>query len=217
LNPFSRIGFFRVRRDSHKCIDCGKCAKACPTAIPVNGLMQVTAARCLSCMQCIDQCPTKAEGALFWGPPRVFGHAWSRGVLVVLLLLCVSAVVAANYMYPLPSYIKTHGTEPATTASVLLTLEDLSCRGRANLLFYFLERDDLYEVPGYFRLDAWPGLHDVEIRVWYDPLQANEQLIKEAITEPYFEPEYGWRESPFTIKGYDVLGLGLDSLDVGPP
>ena len=215
LNPLSRIGFFRVRRNADECIDCGKCAKVCPTAISVDRLEQVTAARCISCMQCVDQCPKKAAdgraaGALAWGPPTIFGRPWSRSILVVVLLLCVSAVVAATYMYPLPSFVKTHGIEPGTTASVNLTLENLSCRGRANLLFFFLERDDMYELPGYFRLDAWPGPGEAEIRVWYDPSQVDEQRIKEAITEPYFEPEYGWRNSPFKIKGYDVLGLGLE-------
>ncbi|MBN2294449.1 MAG: hypothetical protein JXM70_18615, partial [Pirellulales bacterium] len=157
-----------------------------------------------------DQCPKKEAGALGWGPPKILGGFWPRAVLIILLMLCVSGVVAATYIYPLPSFVKTHGTEPAKTASVDLTLQNLSCRGRANLLFYFLERDDMYELPDYFRLEAWPGPGEAKIRVWYDPSKTDDQTIKAAITEPYFELEYGWRKSPFTIKGYDVLDLELD-------
>ena len=212
LSPLSSVGFFRVKRNASSCIDCGRCAKACPTSIPVDHLDQVTAARCLSCTKCIDACPVagknareKSSAALAWGPPKYLGGSWPRGILAAVVLLCVGATVAATYVYPLPSYVKSHGVEPATTASVDLTLKNLSCRGRANLLFYFLERDDMFELPGYFRLEAWPGPGEAKIRVWYDPAKIDEQQIKTAITESYFELDYGWRESPFTIKGYDIL------------
>ena len=132
---------------------------------------------------------------------------------MVVILFCVGATVAASYIYPLPSYVKSRGVEPASVASVDLTLESLSCRGRANLLFYFLERDDMFELSGYFRLEAWPGPGEAEIRVWHDPSKTDELRIKEAITEPYYELDYGWRESPFIIKGYDMLGLALEPLE----
>lgn len=213
LNPFSRLGFFRVRRDAGACIDCGRCARVCPTAIPVDRLKEVTSARCISCLQCVDACPASSAmleekgeyRALSWGPPPLFGRGWPRAILVAVILLCVTATVAATYLYPLPSYVKSRGEEPSQTASVELMLENLSCRGRANLLFYFLERDDMFALPGYFRLEAWPGPGKAKIRVYYDPAQSGERQIKEAITEPYFELGYGWRQSPFFIEGYDVL------------
>lgn len=52
----------RIRRSEAKCIDCAKCAKACPSQLPVDRLVQIRSAECLGCMECVAVCP--AEGAL---------------------------------------------------------------------------------------------------------------------------------------------------------
>jgi polyferredoxin len=52
----------RIRRNPETCIDCAKCAKACPSALPVDTLVQIRSAECLGCMECVNVCP--AEGAL---------------------------------------------------------------------------------------------------------------------------------------------------------
>jgi hypothetical protein len=92
-------------------------------------------------------------------------------------------------------------------------MENLTCRGRANLLFYYLDRDDLFAIPGYLRVEAWPDPRFARVRVLFDPKQTNELAIKQAITEPYYEAltDY-WRNSPFRIEGYDPLGIGGDLL-----
>jgi hypothetical protein len=92
-----------------------------------------------------------------------------------------------------------------------LKVDNLSCRGRANLLFWFLDRDDMDAVEGYLKVEAWPGPGFAAVRVTYDPSQSDDQAIKRAITEPYFNlAEDFWRASPFTIEGYDMLDLELD-------
>ena len=78
------------------------------------------------------------------------------------------------------------------------------------MLFYFLERDDLYEVPGYFKLEAWPGPGAAHVRVTYDASSTDAEAIRRAITEPYYDlPADYWRMSPFRIEGYDPLSLEL--------
>jgi polyferredoxin len=52
----------RIRRNPEPCIDCGKCAKACPAVLPVDRLVQIRSAECTGCMECVAVCP--AEGAL---------------------------------------------------------------------------------------------------------------------------------------------------------
>ena len=210
LNPLSRFGLTRIRRNPEICRDCGLCSKDCPAAIQVDRLEQVTAARCISCMNCVDSCPHN-EGqakALAWGPPKLLGSRWPQAALVAVMLLCTTAAVAASYMFPLPSFVKSHGSRPAQVSTVRLKVEDLTCRGRANLFFYFLQRDDLFAVPGYLKVEAWPAPGLAEVDVTFAPAVTDENAIKQAITEPYYDAMADfWRASPFVIEGYDPLML----------
>jgi Na+-translocating ferredoxin:NAD+ oxidoreductase RNF subunit RnfB len=57
----------RIRRDPSLCIDCAKCAKACPAALPVDRLITIRAAECTGCLECVAVCP--AAGALCLSAP----------------------------------------------------------------------------------------------------------------------------------------------------
>ncbi len=208
LNPFSRFGLTRVRRHADACRNCGNCAKRCPVAIPVDQLEQVHAARCLSCMNCLDACKVGPSRAISWGPPGRRGHAWSQAALILILLGCTSMAVSASYLIPVPSFVKSRGEKPARAAEAKIRLAEMTCRGRANLLVYFLERDDLYRVPGYLKVEAWPGPGISDLHVIYDPSATNEAAIKRALTEPYYDAVAdSWRMSPFAIEGYDPFAL----------
>lgn len=76
----------RIRRAESLCIDCGKCAKACPSALPVDRLITIRSAECLGCMECVEECP--AAGALFLsGPRRRRVPAWAIAASVAVLFL----------------------------------------------------------------------------------------------------------------------------------
>lgn len=57
----------KIRRNAGACIDCAKCAHACPAALPVDKLVQIRSVECTACMSCIAICP--AEGALQFSLP----------------------------------------------------------------------------------------------------------------------------------------------------
>ncbi|SYZ74604.1 membrane hypothetical protein [Candidatus Zixiibacteriota bacterium] len=59
FDPFSRIGFIRVARNSDSCTSCGKCTKACLYDIPVQSLPTVRHRDCTNCLECVDACPEK--------------------------------------------------------------------------------------------------------------------------------------------------------------
>jgi polyferredoxin len=63
LNGFvSLLSPTRIKRNPDACIDCAKCAKACPSRLPVDTLIQIRSAECLGCLECVAICP--AENAL---------------------------------------------------------------------------------------------------------------------------------------------------------
>ena len=81
----------RIRRDANLCIDCAKCAKACPSALPVDRLVTIQSAECLGRMQCITSCP--AEGALFLSMPR------RKRVPAWVVAAGVAALFLGTYVY----------------------------------------------------------------------------------------------------------------------
>lgn len=58
----------KIRRVADTCIDCGKCAKACPSSLPVDRLVQIQSAECTACLECVAVCP--ADRTLFLAPTQ---------------------------------------------------------------------------------------------------------------------------------------------------
>ena len=86
----------KIRRDKEACIDCGKCARACPANLPVDRLVQISSAECSACMACVAACP--AENALeFALPSRSWAASpqqrWYRRTLGPLAVTAVLAYV----------------------------------------------------------------------------------------------------------------------------
>ncbi len=67
LNPFSKVGFLRIRRDHGACVDCTLCDEVCEQGIEVSKEPEITHARCTQCGECITACPLSK--ALYLGMP----------------------------------------------------------------------------------------------------------------------------------------------------
>jgi polyferredoxin len=93
----------RIRRSEQACIDCAKCAKVCPSALPVDKLITIKSAECTGCLECVAVCP--AAGALQMSLPRWTRSpnegrlpAWAMAVgIAVLFLGIVGYAKAAGY------------------------------------------------------------------------------------------------------------------------
>ena len=86
----------RIRRDAEACIDCGKCAKACPSRLKVDELVQIRSAECTACMACVASCPV--EGALQLAlPARTAPEAAERWRARVLRPRAVAAILAVIF------------------------------------------------------------------------------------------------------------------------
>jgi len=85
----------KIRRDQEACVDCGKCAKACPAGIAVDKLVQIRSVECTACMECVAVC--SAQNALQLAlPPRKAStpaERWRRRVLTPLTVCGVLAYI----------------------------------------------------------------------------------------------------------------------------
>lgn len=101
----------RIRRNTEACIDCAKCARACPSSLPVDRLASVRSAECTGCMACVSVCP--AEGALVMSLPQMLESkkkrrglpAWAMAAGIALLFLGLAgfAKVTGHWNSPVPN------------------------------------------------------------------------------------------------------------------
>lgn len=66
IDPLSRAGALRVRRNGDRCTDCGACDRICPHRIPVSQVAEVTARNCTNCLDCVEGCPEDGALELSW-------------------------------------------------------------------------------------------------------------------------------------------------------
>ncbi len=59
LGITSLVSPMKIRRVESNCIDCGKCATACPSALPVDRLEAVNSVECTACYSCVEACPVR--------------------------------------------------------------------------------------------------------------------------------------------------------------
>jgi polyferredoxin len=104
----SMLSPLRIRRDPEACIDCAKCAKACPSVLPVDRLVQIRSAECIGCMECVAVCP--AEGALDLktaGPRRWRVAPWAvaAGVAGIFFGIVLAAQMTGHWGTVVPDEV----------------------------------------------------------------------------------------------------------------
>jgi len=100
----------RITRRESACIDCAKCAKACPSSLPVDRLIQIRSAECTGCLECVAVCPAQDALALnFAGPRRVRRGvpAWgvAAGIVIVFFGLVGYAKSSGHWRTELPTEV----------------------------------------------------------------------------------------------------------------
>jgi polyferredoxin len=89
----------RIRRDAEACVECGKCARACPSALAVDKLVQIRSVECNGCMACIAACSVQ-DALQFSLPPRKAQTSRERWLRRALSPLAVAAVLAGLFLGP---------------------------------------------------------------------------------------------------------------------
>jgi polyferredoxin len=90
LGLASMLSPMRISRVESTCIDCAKRAKACPSALPVDKLVQIRSAECTGCLECVAVCRAKdtLNATAFYNLNKRHAiPAWGVAAGVVLLFL----------------------------------------------------------------------------------------------------------------------------------
>ena len=94
-----------IRRDPDRCIDCAKCARACPALLPVDRLLTVRSAECTACFECVAVCP--AQRALQMTLPKRTLPAWglAAGISAIFLGIVAAAMLAGVWQTHVPEEV----------------------------------------------------------------------------------------------------------------
>jgi polyferredoxin len=112
LGIISLLSPLRIRRSSSACIDCAKCAKVCPSALPVDKLITIKSTECTGCLECVAVCPS--EGALHLALPhwthspkdgRLPAWAMAAGIAVVFFGIAGYAKMSGYWNGEVPDYV----------------------------------------------------------------------------------------------------------------
>jgi polyferredoxin len=89
LGILSMLSPIRIKRQPSLCVDCGKCARACPSSLAVDKLITISSAECTSCLSCVASCPV--ENALYMSvASRRKLPVWAMaGAIAVIFFGCV--------------------------------------------------------------------------------------------------------------------------------
>jgi polyferredoxin len=95
----------RIRRDTSLCIDCDKCAKACPSALPVAQLITIASAECTGCLQCVAPCPSAGALAMTAARRRVPAWAITAAVADLFVAVCGYARWSGHWRTDVPQRV----------------------------------------------------------------------------------------------------------------
>ncbi len=95
----------RIRRNAATCIDCGKCAKACPERLPVDKLVQIRSAECIGCLECVAACPVEDTLDMQVTGAKRRAPAWAMAAAIVVIFCGATgwAMYAGHWQTHVPS------------------------------------------------------------------------------------------------------------------
>jgi polyferredoxin len=99
------LGWFSptaVTRDADACVSCGRCARACPTGLPVDARAHIDSPECQGCLECVSACPVKGCLGVRMAGRRVPWWTVAVGCLVLLIAASVLADALGLWRADLP-------------------------------------------------------------------------------------------------------------------
>ena len=94
----------RIKRNTDSCIDCGKCARVCPSRIKVDMEEMVISDECVSCLECVSACPVEDTLQIKTIGVKNRMSKWTAAtvILVIFFGVCAVARVTGNWHNDVP-------------------------------------------------------------------------------------------------------------------
>ncbi len=93
----------RITRNQESCVDCGLCARACPSRLPVDKLIQIRSAECTGCLDCVAACPVANTLDLRVARRRVPAWAMAVGIAVIFFGFAGYARMTGHWQTDVPA------------------------------------------------------------------------------------------------------------------
>jgi polyferredoxin len=96
----------RIKRYADPCIDCGKCAKACPSSLAVDKLITIRSAECTGCLECVAVCPAK-DALQLELPRKTRVPAWAVAAAIAIIFFggVTAAKLTNHWDTRVPEYV----------------------------------------------------------------------------------------------------------------
>jgi polyferredoxin len=102
----------KIKRNEVSCIDCGKCARACPARIKVDKVRTVVSDECVSCLSCIDSCPVQdtLELRSIVTKHKISPRVVAIGVIGLFVVVTGAAMITGQWRNNVPTdtYLRLH-------------------------------------------------------------------------------------------------------------
>lgn len=95
----SLLSPLKIRRSRAGCINCGRCAKACPAALPVDKLVQIRSVECTACQACVASCPVEGALAFSLAPARGKLPLYRRAVSPPGMVAILATIFFGTILY----------------------------------------------------------------------------------------------------------------------
>ncbi|MBM3307267.1 MAG: 4Fe-4S binding protein [Candidatus Eisenbacteria bacterium] len=181
MDPMSRLGPMRVRRNAAACVDCGDCDAACPHRIAVSTADQVTARNCTNCLECVVACGDRKALDLSLAGRRSVGGRSPLGRAIVIPLV-IAALIALAFgtagVYRVPTLERAFMDErPGVVKTVEFEVEGLKCGGVAKFL-----AAKIADVPGVVAITVYTRTNTAIVE--FDPSLTGPEEIRRAYERP---------------------------------
>ncbi len=96
----------KIKRYADPCIDCGKCAKACPSALEVDKLVTIRSVECTGCLECVAVCPAK-DALQLELPRKTRLPAWTIAAAIAIIFFggVAAAKLTNHWNTRVPDYV----------------------------------------------------------------------------------------------------------------